>query len=75
VGQVGFVPGNTYGGSITVNADCTGTITFTDSASGSRTDSIVVLNGVEIWGMSQDPAVLWTYRAKKIGLRGRATQA
>jgi hypothetical protein len=31
-----------------------------------RTDSIVVLSRSEIWGMSQDPLNLWTYKVRRI---------
>jgi hypothetical protein len=67
VGDAVFLPDNTYTGSIDVGRDCRGTLTFTDSTGASRTDSIVVVNYDEFWGMSQNPGVLWTYRAKRIG--------
>jgi hypothetical protein len=55
-----------YSGTVTVNADCTGTLTFTTGAGTTRTDSIVVLNRYEIWGMSQDPNNQWTYSARRL---------
>lgn len=66
VALVGFLPNNTYDGSIVVNPDCTGTLTFKTSESTERTDSIAVVSPHELWGMSQVPANLWTYRARKI---------
>ena len=67
VALVAFLPGNTYEGSVVVNPDCTGTLTFQTSENTGRTDSIAVVGRDEIWGMSQDTANLWTYRARKIG--------
>jgi hypothetical protein len=61
-----FVPGVPYTGSVIVNPDCTGTVTFTTGAGSARTDSILVLNRYEIWGMSQDPANLWTYQVRRL---------
>ncbi len=59
-----------YIGTVTVNPDCTGTLSFTTSGGASRTDSIAILgNGSEIWGMSQDPLNLWTYTVKRISGR------
>lgn len=61
-----FVPGIPYSGTIVVNPDCTGTVAFVTGTGSSRTDSIVVLNRYEFWGMSEDPANLWTYRARRL---------
>lgn len=61
-----FLPDRTYTGSVTVNPDCTGTLTFVTSAGTVRTDSIAVVNQDEIWGMSQDPFNLWTYKVRRI---------
>lgn len=61
-----FQPDFTYAGSIIVNPDCTGTITFTTSAGSAGTDSIVVVDRSEILGMSQDPNNLWTYQVRRI---------
>lgn len=65
-----FVPGLTYTGSVIVAPNCTGTLTFVTSLGAVRTDSIVILSRYEFWGMSQDPANLWTYKARR--LPGRA---
>jgi hypothetical protein len=68
-----FAAGVPYAGSVTVNPDCTGTLSFVTGTGSARTDSIVVLNRYEIWGMSQDPNNLWTYRARRLaGRRGFA---
>lgn len=57
----------TYSGTVEVNPDCTGTLIFTTSSGSSRTDSIVVLeNGTEMWGMSRDPLLPWTYTVKRV---------
>ena len=56
-----------YIGTVTVNPDCTGTLSFTTDFGAIRTDSIAILgNGSEIWGMTQDPLNLWTYTVKRI---------
>lgn len=67
VAEVGFLPGNSYEGSIVVNDDCTGTVEFATSQGTLRVDSIAVISRDEIWGMSQFPENLWTYRARRIG--------
>jgi hypothetical protein len=61
-----FFPNNTVTGTVAVNADCTGTLTFVTSAGTARTDSIVVVNRREMQGMTQDPANLWTYQMKRL---------
>lgn len=66
VSEVAFLPGNTYTGSVTVNPDCTGTLTFVTSTGSVRTDSIAVVGQGEMWGMSQDPGNLWTYDVRRI---------
>ena len=66
-----FLPGNSYTGSLVVLPDCTGTLTFITSQGTARTDSIVVVNGSELIGMSQDPANLWTYQARRLGFKTR----
>ncbi len=66
VAQFAFVPDNEYSGSVTVNPDCTGTLTFVTSVGTIRTDSIAVLSPSEIWAMSQDTLNLWTYRVRRI---------
>ena len=61
-----FLPNNTFTGSITVNSDCTGTLTFITSAGTARTDSIVVVSRREMLGMTQDPSNLWTYQVRRL---------
>jgi hypothetical protein len=61
-----FLPGNTYFGSVTVNPNCTGTLTFQTSTGTFRIDSIAVISRDEMWGMSQDPSNLWTYEMRRI---------
>ena len=62
-----FIPGIGYDGTITVNRDCTGTVTFVTEAGSARTDTIAVVGRGEIIGMSQDPANLWTYQVRRVG--------
>lgn len=64
--EAAFVPGIPYSGTITVNPDCTGTVTFVTGIGSQRTDSIVVLNRFQFWGMSEDPSNLWTYQAQRL---------
>jgi hypothetical protein len=64
--NVTFVANVPFDGTITVGADCRGTLTFVTGTGARRTDSIIVLNRYEIWGMSQDPQNLWTYRARRL---------
>lgn len=61
-----FFGGNTQTATMTVNPDCTGTVDLSTSIGSHRTDSIVVVNSNEFWGMSQDPHNLWTYKAHRI---------
>jgi hypothetical protein len=61
-----FLPANTFTGSITMNRDCSGTLTFITSAGTARTDTIVVVSRKEMLGMSQDPANLWTYQVRRL---------
>jgi hypothetical protein len=61
-----FFPGVPYSGTITINADCTGTVSFVTGVGTARSDSIVVLNRYEFWGMSEDPSNLWTYQARRL---------
>ena len=56
----------TFSGSITVDSDCRGTLTFVTSNGAMRTDSIGVVSQSEFWGMSRDVNNLWTYKAKRI---------
>jgi hypothetical protein len=69
VASVDFLPSVGYSGSVTVDPDCTGTLTFVTTAGTARTDSIVVPSERELWSMSQDPGNLWTVRARKISGR------
>jgi hypothetical protein len=64
-----FLPAIAYNGAITVNKDCTGTVTFITSVGTMRTDSIAVISRDEMLGMSQDPANLWTYQVRRISSR------
>ena len=68
-----FLPGIVYDGSVVINPDCTGTVSFVTSAGSVRTDSIVVLSRGRMLGMSQDPNNLWTYQIRRVaaGLRDR----
>ncbi len=59
-----------YTGTVTVNADCTGTIEFVTSVGSMRADSIAVVNRGEILGMSRDPANLWTYQVRRLSGHG-----
>ena len=61
-----FLPNNTFTGVMTLNRDCTGTLTFVTSAGTARTDSIVMVNRREILGMTQDPSNLWTYQVRRL---------
>ncbi len=61
-----FLPGVGFAGAVTVNPDCTGTLTFTTDNGNSRTDSIVVVSGGYVRGMSQDVAFLWTYEMRRL---------
>ena len=61
-----FLPGVAYSGSVVVNRDCTGTVTFQTSVGSVRSDSIVLVNRREILAMSQDPLNLWTYQIRRI---------
>ena len=66
IGNFGFLPGVEFNGTVTVNPDCTGTLTFTTSRGTTRTDSIVVLSGGYVRGMSLDPAFVWTYDMRRL---------
>ncbi len=63
--------GQTYTGTVIVNADCTGMLTFVNSQGVERTDSIAVVSRREILAMSRDPANLWTYTVRRIGAIGK----
>lgn len=64
-----FFKNATATGSVVVNRDCTGEMTFVTSAGTERTDTIVIVNSREFFGMSQDPFNLWNYQARKISRR------
>lgn len=64
------VPGVPYTGTIVVNEDCTGVLSFVTGTGSTRTDTIAVLSRYEMWGMSRDPNNLWTYQVRR--LSGRA---
>ena len=66
-----FLPDNTFTGTVAVNPDCTGTLTFVTSAGTARTDSIVVVSRKEMLGMTQDPANLWTYQVRRLSGKPR----
>jgi hypothetical protein len=55
-----------FDGSITVNRDCTGVLTFTTARGDTRTDSIVVINSREVAGMRRDPQFVWTYQMRRL---------
>lgn len=61
-----FLPGVTFTGSLVVNPNCTGTLTFVTSAGTTRIDSVVVLGPNRIRGMSQDTTNLWTYTMERL---------
>ena len=68
VQDTAFVPNVPYSGSIVVNRDCTGSVTFITGVGTERTDSIAIVEWNEILGMSQDPRNLWTYQMRRIRL-------
>ena len=61
-----FIPEVLYEGTVTVNPDCTGTLTFITSAPSERTDSIAIVNRRQMLGMSQDPTNPWTYQVLRL---------
>ena len=66
-----FLPDVGFDGSITLERDCTGTLTFVTAVGSVRTDSIALVAHDEALGMSQDPANLWTYQMRRIGRGSR----
>ena len=62
-----FEPGIPYEGSVVINRDCTGTVTFVTALGSTRTDSLAIVGRNEIIGMSQDPFNLWTYQVRRVG--------
>jgi len=68
-GTSGFSLGNKYIGTVTVNPDCTGTVSFHDVGSSYEVlQSIVIArSGQEIWGDFQNPVDdVGVWRAKRI---------
>jgi len=61
-----FLQGVTFTGTLTINANCTGTLYFVTSAGTTRTDSVIVLGPGHIRGMSQDVQFLWTYDMRRL---------
>jgi hypothetical protein len=57
-GTGGFYPGIAYAGTLSVNPDCTGTISFHDVGDTYVVVQSIVIarSGQEIWGMFQNPA-------------------
>jgi len=66
VADIAFIANCSYTGNVTVGSDCRATVNFVDCAGGSRTDSAVIVSNDEMWGMSQDPDNLWTYRMQRV---------
>lgn len=66
-----FIPGIRYEGSVVINSDCTGTVTFVTELGSVRTDSLAIVGRNEIVGMSQDPFNLWTYQVRRVGFADR----
>jgi len=64
--QFGAFLDNTYTGSITVGADCRGTLTFVAGDGQMRTDSVVVLSQDEMRGLSRDTSNLGIYQIRRI---------
>jgi|GEM_PF-2179315 len=60
------LPDIPFNGTVTVGDDCRGTVEFVTGAGSARTDSLVVINGNEMRGMSQDINNLWTYTIRRI---------
>jgi hypothetical protein len=64
-----FVPDVGYVGTIEIGADCRGTAEIVTDLGSTRRDSFVLVSPTELWGMSQFPENLWTYRARKVASR------
>jgi hypothetical protein len=68
--QDGFSSGVKYTGTLTIEPDCTGSVTIIpDGPAPPRTDTIAIVSDNEMWGMSQDPMNLLVYRARRISTR------
>ena len=68
-GTTGFYPGNSYVGTLSVNPDCTGTISFHNVGSDQLVVQSIVIarSGQEIRGMFQDPTIdVGTFTAKRV---------
>jgi len=71
VAESDFYAGVPYWGTISIDEDCTGVVEFETGAGSTRRDTIALVSRTEMWGMSQFPENLWTYRARKLpGRRG-----
>ena len=61
-----FMAGIPYEGSVVINRDCTGTLTFVTGVDSARTDTIAIVARGEMLAMSQDPFNLWTYQVRRV---------
>jgi len=71
-GTTGFYPGNSYVGTLSVNPDCTGTLSFHNVGSDQMVVQSIVIarSGQEIRGMFQDPTIdVGTFTAKRVSER------
>ena len=58
-----------YFGTVKLDPDCTGTLTFETDEGFFRADSVAVVGKDEMLGMSLDPGNLWTYQIRRISRR------
>ena len=71
-GTTGFYPGNSWVGTVSVNPDCTGTLSFHNVGSDQMVVQSIVIarSGQEIRGMFQDPTIdVGTFTAKRVSER------
>ena len=71
-GTSGFYPGNSWVGTVSVNPDCTGTISFHNVGDTQMVVQSIVIarSGQEIRGMFQDPTIdVGTFTAKRVSER------
>jgi hypothetical protein len=61
-----FFEGVPFWGTIRIDEDCTGVMEFETGAGSTRRDTIALVSPTELWGMSQFPENIWTYRARKL---------